>query len=104
MTDSEGGTFIIHYKTIDDPAELNVNSETTQQAVFKEQQQQQHQQQPQQQPPADQTIYNNLEDKLFNHYQSINEAEKKMINDFLAGDQCLNGVRFNLISILITNT
>ena len=86
MTDSEGSTFIVHYKTIEDPGELNVHSETTQQAVLKEPQQ-----------PSDQSIFNNLEDKLFNHYQSINDAEKKMINDFLTGDECLNGVRLNII-------
>ena len=88
MTDSEGQTFIIHYKTIDDPGEQTINLETTQQANLNEQQP----------PPADQTIFNNLEDKLFNHYQSVNEAEKKMINDFLAGDQCLNGVSYSLES------
>ncbi len=85
MTNSDGDTFIIHYKTIEDdlsgkqsidisPPELTENNNNNNNME-----------------QTDQTIFSKLEEKLFNHYQSVNEAEKKMIDDFLTGEQCLNG-------------
>lgn len=92
MTDQHGGTFIIHYRTIDDEDasddEFNENvpvqasapqdAQTSQQQ--NQQQQQQQPQQPQHHPPYHQPTIND-------------EAQKEMINAFVSGVQCLHGVR-----------
>ena len=89
MTNSEGDTFIIHYKTIVD--DLSSDRQTIEISQPEKASAQNTEQQQQQQQQTDQAIFTKLEEKLFNHYQSVNEAEKKMINDFISGEQCLNG-------------
>lgn len=80
MTNQDGSTFIIHYKTIDD--EQTTTDNTQHEAVNNEPAQ----------TDQSSSIFNNIEDKLNLNHHTINEAEKKMIIDFLSGEQCLNGV------------
>lgn len=84
MTDQSGSTFIVHYKTIDDdsytnepeePAPVTAPPVQAGQDPLSQQQQQQNKQNAQQ------------------FQQGFNEdAQKEMINAFLSGSQCLNGV------------
>lgn len=92
MTDSKGETFIIHYRTMNEEETDNLNQQNQQQQQIQQQQQPQDEQ-------NDQMLFNNinhnqknLDEKLNQHYQSINDAEKQMITEFLAGEQCLSGV------------
>lgn len=91
MTDSKGETFIIHYRTMNEEETDNLNQQNQQQQQIQQQQQPQDEQ-------NDQMLFNNinhnqknLDEKLNQHYQSINDAEKQMITEFLAGEQCLSG-------------
>jgi len=81
MTDRNGETIIIHYKNIDDKTETNVeptNEQLNQQPDDAHQPSTQQQQQQQQQRPF-QEILNE-------------EAQRKMIDTFLTGSDCLVGV------------
>ena len=81
MTDNQGQTYIIHYKT----------AENEQQHITYEEEEQQKNMM---QPPANQP--GKAQSKLVNdpvNFNAINnEVQKDMVNAFLRGDQCLNGV------------
>ncbi len=76
MTDRNGDTIIIHYKNIDDKTETNTEPPNEQLN------QQPNEAQPstqQQQPPHFQEVLND-------------EAQKRMVETFLTGSDCLIGV------------
>jgi hypothetical protein len=101
MTDQQGRTFIIHYKTIEEDEaagtdeELNDPSDPTaanqqQEAAPATNQQQQQQQSAQPQQPQHQSPQQIIHD----------DAQREMINAFLSGVECLRGV--SLIKSYIT--
>ena len=93
MTNRQGETIIVHYKTIDDDHDQETDDETLNprdlnfQFIQPEQPiQQQHQQQPQ--APMPMPSENNNQ-----QYQHTigGDAQKEMINAFLRGSECLTG-------------
>lgn len=92
MTDQQGRTFIIHYKTIEedeaagtdeelnDPLDPTATSQQQEAAPATNQQQQQQPAQPQQ--PQHQSPQQIIHD----------DAQREMINAFLSGVECLRGV------------
>lgn len=89
MTDRDGGTFIIHYRTIDDGyAEMNIenpeiqaNNPTTTTTS-------------EQNVKPGQDSSNRLKTPPPPYQQVNDEAQIEMIRSFLNQEQCLNGVKF----------
>ena len=77
MTDQQGGTFIVHYKTIDD--DESTDEDSNENLDSSQQKPNPSQQQPSQQIPQPSPSVND-------------DAQKEMINAFLSGIQCLQGV------------
>ncbi len=104
MTDSRGETYIIHYKTVDADASTNFDEDLDDPPSQPTQNQQQ-----QQDPLLNQ---NKIPTQQIKHSQNFNpdnqpkvreqpvqnpipisdDVQKQMINAFLTGEQCLNGV------------
>lgn len=103
MTDQQGRTFIIHYKTIEedeaagtdeelnDPLDPTATNQQQEAAPATNQQQQQQQQPAQPQQPQNQSPQQIIHD----------DAQREMINAFLSGVECLRGV--SLIESYITD-
>jgi hypothetical protein len=81
MTDRNGDTIIVHYKNIDDKTESN--AEQTNEELNKQ--------------------HVDVQDKLSqNHQEALNdEAQKKVVETFLSGSDCLTGVDFKNIKSFI---
>ena len=93
MTDQQGGTFIVHYKTIeqDDTTDDDLSEGLVESNATPQDQHEQNQNQPQQ-PHQPQ---HNSQHQQINHQPPPNigdDAQKEMINAFVSGVQCLKGV------------
>lgn len=100
LTDNQGSTFIVHYKTIDDDdtldEDLNENLDSNNPSPDQPSGQNQQPTNPnQQQPPTSQQVPPQQQNQQQTHNQPPiigDDAQKEMINAFISGVQCLHGV------------
>jgi endoplasmic reticulum lectin 1 len=88
MTNRQGETIIVHYKTIDDNNDQDTDDETLnpRDLNFQFIQTEQQMQQPQQQQQSQELTTNQPQPHTIG-----DEAQKEMINAFLSGSECLTG-------------
>ena len=87
MTNRQGDTIIVHYKTIDDDKDQDTDEESLNPKDINFQFIQSEQQTPQQSQPQEPTPSLNQP----NQHTIGDDAQKEMINAFLKGSECLTG-------------